>query len=474
MAPSLFESGADNIGRMNEIDSQEAARAELRRLTAGRVRLRTLVILRWLAIAGQVVAVLGVHFGAGFTLPLIPCLAVIGASAAMNIAVSVYFPFARRLTNMEAALYLGFDLVQLFAMLLLTGGLENPFAILFLAPVAISAASLDLKATVALVVLGFICVTILAFIHVPLPWHPDVPLILPPLYVGGTWAALVLGLFFTAGYSWRIASEGARMSTALEAARVALDKEHRMASLGGLAAAAAHELGTPLATIALVAKEIEREIGADHPLTEDVALLRSQAQRCRDILGELSRRPNTSDDHMARTPLGALLDEVAVPNQGFGGVDVEIVVTALEEGLPEPVIQRAPEVIHGLHNLVENAVDFAKTKVTVTGKWDGKEIGVWIRDDGPGFAAEILAQLGEPYVSTRRREDRDPDAPDDEAYGMGLGFFIAKTLLESTGARVKPRNPEGGGAEVRVLWPRRRIEAAPARATQMPDEGGNL
>ncbi len=433
----------------------------------GRVRLRTLVLLRWLAVAGQTVAVLGVHFVAGFALPLVACLVVIGASAALNIAVSVRFPFAKRLSNREAALYLGFDLVQLFALLLLTGGLQNPFAILFLAPVAISAASLDLKTTVALGALAFLCVTVLAFYHLPLPWAASTPPDLPVLYVAGIWVALVLGLGFTAVYAWRISSEAERMSMALEATRAALAREHHLASLGGLAAAAAHELGTPLATIALVSKELEREVDRKSALAEDVMLISSQAARCREILTRLSRQPGDGHDHMAEAPLGALLDEVAAPNLGLG-VDVKVILTPPtdERAGAEPLIKRQPEIIHGLHNLVENAVDFARAHVTVTASWTADHVRVRIRDDGPGIAAEILAQLGEPYVSSRRREEVGADP--EEAIGMGLGFFIAKTLLERTGAKLAARNPGEGGAEVEVVWPRARIKAGRENAAGSP------
>lgn len=446
---------------MSEMDTPKAQEPPTRfSFTSGRVRLRTLILLRWLAVAGQTAAVLGIHFVAGFELPLIYCLIVIGASAGLNLIVSVRFPFAKRLSNREAALYLGFDIAQLFALLLLTGGLENPFVILFLAPVAISGASLDLRSTAALGAFAFVCVTVLALVHLPLPWHNAPPLEVPELYVAGTWVALVLGLGFTAVYAWRISSEAERMSMALEATRAALAREHHLASLGGLAAAAAHELGTPLATIALVAKELEREIGPDSPLAEDAALLGSQAARCREILTRLSRQPNEGDDHFTQTTLGALLDEIAAPNLGFG---VEVVITLTPPTGPddqdEPVIRRQPEIIHSIHNLVENAVDFARTKVQITASWTAEALVLRIRDDGPGIAAEVLAQLGEPYVSTRRQDDVEAEPSD--AVGLGLGFFIAKTLLERTGAKVHAHNPARGGAEVEVIWPRGRIEALP-------------
>lgn len=426
---------------------------------SSRVRLRTLVALRWLAVAGQTLAVLGVFFGLGFPLPLVPCLLVIAASAALNLLVSLRFPSSKRLSNWEAALYLGFDLVQLLALLMLTGGIENPFTLLFLAPVTISATRLDLRSTLGLSALALLSVTLLAVFHLPLPWYPETVLTFPPLYLAGMWTALVLGIGFSAIYAWRIASEAARMSRALEATRAALAREHQLAALGGLAAAAAHELGTPLATIALVAKELEREAVPGSPMAEDVALLRAQAARCRDILSQLSQQPGDGDAMVARATLGALLDEVAAPHQGFG---VKIDIRLEGDGDGEPAVRRLPELIHGLGNLIENAVDFAEETVTVEGSWTADKISLRIRDDGPGFTPEVLAQLGEPFISTRPAPPpgQAAEADPDDAIGMGLGFFIAKTLLERTGARLEVGNFAGGGAVIALTWRRADIDAA--------------
>ncbi len=432
----------------------------------GRVRLRTLVRLRWLAVAGQTLAVLGVYFGAGFSLPLWACLAVISASAVLNVVVSIRFPVSRRLSNREAAFYLGFDLVQLFALLLLTGGITNPFSLLFLAPVAISATSLDIRSTIALGALSFVSITVLALYHLPLPWPADTPLELQGLYVWGLWAALVLGLGFTAGYAWRIATEDMRMRDALEATRAALARENRLAALGGLAAAAAHELGTPLATIALVAKELEREVADDSPFAEDIKLLRTQATRCREILGELSRRPGEGDAMTSFARCGALLEEIVTPHRGFG-IEIEVRCPGTDgfENAEGPKVWRHPEIIHGLGNLVENAVDFAKSKVVAEARWGTDTLSVVIKDDGPGFAPEIMAELGEPYVSTRRAENLAEDADPDEAIGMGLGFFIAKNLLERTGAHLDVQNVDDGGAEITVTWPRGGVEVLEEKET---------
>jgi two-component system sensor histidine kinase RegB len=240
----------------------------------------------------------------------------------------------------------------------------------------------------------------------------------------------------------------------LAATQAILTREHRLAALGGLAAAAAHELGTPLATIALVAKELKREVPEDSPIAEDVELITSQAQRCREILSRLSMRPEEGDEHASRTPLRALLDEVMEPHRDFG-IALDLV---LESRGTEPIVERKPELRHGLGNIIENAVDFARSRVLLRASWNEDEIALKVIDDGPGFSLAVIDRLGEPYVTTRPaatnlRADGDDDIPQ----GMGLGFFIAKTLIERIGGQFRFENLGGaGGAMVEVRWPRRR------------------
>lgn len=425
----------------------------------GRVRLGTLNALRWLAIVGQSVSVLIVDVGLGFQLPLIACLIAIAISVILNIVLSVLYPASRRLTDTETTLYLAYDQLQLGTLLYLTGGIENPFALLFLAPLAISASSLNLRNTVVLGALSLSLVTFLLFDHYPLPWVEGVPPILPSLYVWGVWIALMLGLGFTAIVAFRVATEATRMSSALAATQLALAREQKLSALGALAAAAAHELGTPLATIAVVAKELARELPQDGPHAEDLRLLQTQVRRCRDILGQLAHHGEEGDSYSADVPLPALLDEIATPFRDFG---VEIDVRAEGEGSLS--IPRRPEFMHGLTNLIENAADFAVSRVTLTTRWSGADVSIEIRDDGPGFAPEIVNRLGEPYVTTRpgsdalKEEDLGPAGPSEGHEGMGLGFFIAKNLLERTGAKLKARNAQQGGAVVTLSWPRSALE----------------
>jgi two-component system sensor histidine kinase RegB len=267
---------------------------------------------------------------------------------------------------------------------------------------------------------------------------------------------LLLGIGFTSIYARRIASEATRMSAALSATQLALAREHRLASLGALAAAAAHELGTPLATIAVVAHELERDLAAN-PHADDFRLLRSEADRCRGILARLAQPEESVLGQAERLPIGALLDDIAAPHRG---VDVGIVLD-LQQG-PPPKVWRVPEVLHGLGNLIENAADFASSEVRLRARWDDHALTVDVIDDGPGFAAEIFEQIGEPYVTSRphpRKElDNSASLADGKQEGMGLGFFIAKTLIEQTGGTVEARNKVGGGAIVTATWPRGAID----------------
>ncbi len=409
------------------------------------LRLDTLVRLRWLAIAGQSVAVAGVHFGLGFLLPFGWCFGVIAISAWLNIALRVRFPLSHRLKDGPATALLAFDIVQLAALLYMTGGLQNPFALLFLAPVLISATALPPQRTLALGLLAAALATLLSRFHLPLPWAgPDRP-VLPFYYQLGNWVALVLGLAFTGIYAWRVAKEARDLSDALAATELVLQREQHLSALDGLAAAAAHELGTPLATIALVSKEMEKALGSDPKYGEDVTLLRSQSERCREILKRLTSLSSEGEAHLARLPLTSLVEEVIAPHRDFG---ISIRLRPGERIGAEPVGRRNPGVIYGLGNLVENAVDFARKSVTVSWSWDEAAVTFTITDDGPGFPPEIIDRIGEPYMSTRQGTEAGG--------GLGLGLFIAKTLLERSGATLDFRNSSGlgEGAVVQISWPR--------------------
>ena len=427
----------------------------------GALRLRTLVRLRWVAVAGQTVAVLGVHFLLGFPLPLGFCLAAIALSAWLNIFLTIRWRKSVRLQPSHAGMLLAYDIFQLAVLLYLTGGLENPFAFLFLVPVTISATSLSLQWILSLGATAFLCATFLAFSHMPLPRRPGQPLTLPDAYIGGMWAAIICGVVFSAIYARRIAEEGRQMSAALAATELVLAREQQFSALDGLAAAAAHELGTPLATIALVAKELKRELPAEGPYTEDIDLLISQTARCREILARLASRDAGDDEIFQRTKLLVMVEDLIAPLRGS---DVSIAVTspADESGAAadaEPVFRRNPAIAYGLGNLLENAVDFAETVVEVDARWTGSLVTITVRDDGPGFRQDVFDRLGDPFVTTRPGYGEE-SGEHGRHEGMGLGFFIAKTLLERSGAAVACSNRAAPrqGAVIEVSWPREEFE----------------
>jgi two-component system sensor histidine kinase RegB len=420
-----------------------------------RLRLRTLVALRWGALGGQLLTLLVVRILLGFDLPLLGCLGMIALAAVFNLGLVLALPPHRMLHQWESAVQLGFDILQLTGLLLLTGGVSNPFSVLLIVPVILAASSLKGRDTLILAGLAVTAVLILAAVSLPLPWSAGRPYVEPVLYRGVSAGALAVCIIVTAAYARRAAAESARMELALHAAEAVLAREQRMSALGGLAAAAAHELGTPLATIAIVAKEMSRE-SPPGPMREDAELVSSQAQRCREILRRLAEAPDTEDAVRARVSLPQLLEEIAGPEDQDEAVHIEWSVVAPPDTDP-PELIRKPEIGHALTSFVENAVDFAKSEVRLVGRYDYDTITIEVRDDGPGFSPEIFAKLGEPYVTSRPSGENSRSGH----LGLGLGFFIAKTLLERTGARVDFHNARNGGAVVAIHWPRSRIEAPP-------------
>ncbi len=423
------------------------------------LRLQTLVWLRWIAVVGQTGAVLFVNVVLGFPLPLGFCLAVIALSAWLNIFLALRWRSTVRLADVSTALLLAYDLVQLAVLLFLTGGLENPFAFLFLVPVMVSATTLPARYTTWIAALAVALASLLVYLHLPLPWRPGEALSMPALYVAGLWASVLCGTVFSAIYASRIAAESRQMSEALAATEMVLAREQQLSALDGLAAAAAHELGTPLATIVLVAKELKREVPLTGPLADDLDLLASQAERCREILSRLSNREAQTDAMFARLKLSVMLEEIIEP---LRGPDVAIVVTHDAAPSLEPWILRNPAIKYGIGNLLENAVDFARDRVDVVAHWTQADVSILIRDDGPGFSQDIIDRLGDPFVTTRKGYDSAEESIDLRRHqGMGLGFFIAKTLLERSGAIVTLANRSGAerGAVVKIAWPRPAIEA---------------
>ncbi len=432
------------------------------------VRLRTLILLRWLAIAGQLAAITVADRVFGMLLPLGLCYLAVGAAIIANLVAAFVFPENKRTSELEAMLTLLFDVSQLGLLISLTGGLTNPFALLILVPVTISATALELRTTVILGGVAIVLVTLVSVVYLPLRLADGSVLDLPVLFEFGFWLAIVIGIVFMALYARRVATEIRSMSDALLATQMALAREQKLTDLGGVVAAAAHELGTPLATIKLVSTELVEEL-ADRPdQQEDARLIRSQADRCRDILRSMGR-VGKDDRHLRQAPLGTVLREAAEPHMNRGRAVAFDVAAAPGGEDRQPSIHRHPEVIHGLRNLVQNAVDFSRSSVWIDGFWTDGTITVRITDDGEGYPAHLIGRIGDPFMRSRRGSQDQQHRPEYE--GMGLGLFIAKTLLERSGAELSFANgsnpflarderPDRSGAIVEVVWPRSRLEAS--------------
>ena len=424
----------------------------------GLLRLRTLVMLRWLAIIGQAAAVLIVAFPLSYRLPLSACLALIALSAWLNVFLTLRWRGSQRLSTQAAGILLGYDVLQLAGLLYLTGGLQNPFSLLFLVPVTVSATSLPLAWTTSLGVLALACSSVLAYFHRPLPWADETTFILPSLYLAGMWAAIVSATIFSAIYARRIAEEARLMYSALQATELVLAREQRLSALDGLAAAAAHELGTPLATIALVAKELKRELPKKFAHSEDIDLLISQAARCREILTRLAVPEQLEDEIYAQVGFVAMLEDMVAPLRG-SDVTIEVDAKASDKSAA-PIFRRNPAIMYGLGNLLENAIDFASSRVDVTARWSQGQISLYVVDDGPGFDQAIFDRLGDPFVTTRPGYGDSNNGEDGEHEGMGLGLFIAKTLLERSGGTVTLTNRKAplSGAAVQIVWSRDAVD----------------
>jgi two-component system, sensor histidine kinase RegB len=399
------------------------------------VRIGTLLALRWIAILGQLIAlaVIAQMFGQPGQLSL--ALLVVGASVLLNIGCGIFYPRGTFLSGRLAAVQLAFDLVQLCALLYLTGGITNPFSVMVLVPVTISATLLSLRSTIILFVLAMLLISALALWSLPLPWSNAEPLVVPQLYRFGVWVSLLVGMTFLTVYAWRVSAEARRRQEALIATQAALARAQQMSAVGSLAAAAAHELGSPLGTMTLVTRDLQAELGDDPDFGEDIALLASQLERSRDILKSISAH-QAQEEHFQTVSLEALLYEVTRPHMGGRA--------ALSLEVSDPVrtaqIERSPELLHGLDNLLANATRHAAASIKVSAFADNGGVTVRIRDDGHGFADELFDHLGEPDVNRYGAAQG----------GLGLGLFIASNLLERIGAKLRFTN--NAGAIVDIHW----------------------
>ena len=434
------------------------------------VRLRTIILLRWGAVVGQLVALFVAQQAYNLQIEMALCLLVVSVSVMGNLIAMFIFPENKRLSETENLLMVLFDLLQLALLLYLTGGLHNPFYILILGPVTVSALVLTLRSTVFLGITAILAVTLLAEFHLPLRTDQGFLLRVPDIFVFGNWVAITIAVVFLSFYSRRVTQEMHSMSDALQATQMALAREQKLTDLGGVVAAAAHELGTPLATIKLTSAELIEELEDFPELQEDARLIRQQADRCRDILRSMGRAGK--DDLMLRqAPLGTVVREAAAPHMNRGK-DIHFQDGQnSEDSQNQPVVLRRPDLVHGLRNLLQNGVDFARANVWVETTWDEDTVSVRIMDDGMGYPPSMMGRIGDPFMRLRRTEPERSQRPEYE--GMGLGLFIAKTLLERSGAELSFANgrdphlvsgeqPEKCGAIVEVVWPRAKIDARSA------------
>lgn len=419
-------------------------------------KLDTIIRLRWLAVLGQLAAIFIVAFGLEFEVAIARCLGVIAFASVVNAVLQLIYPPVYRASPQAAAALMALTIAELAALLYFTGGLANPFSFLLLGPVLISATTLPPRLTLALGLFAVALATVLGFFHLPLPWAGDDPVVLPWIYLLGVWISISLSIGVTSLYAFQASDQSRKLGDALAAAELILEREQHLTQLDGLAAAAAHELGTPLSTISVIVRELQRNVTPDTPFASELDILREQTNRCRDILSKLSQLPG--DGMFDRAPLSAVIEEVAEPHRNF---DIDIAISAAPGNAgEEPMLARSPAVLHALGNLVENAVDFARSRVSITLQWDINDVSVVIADDGPGIPPSLLGRIGEPYLT--RRNAKSAAAARGTDKGLGLGLFIAKSFLERSGAQLTFANERfpAHGAIARVKWPRAAVASS--------------
>ncbi len=410
------------------------------------VRLKTLLTLRWVAIFGQISTIAVVAGVLNFNLPILALLPLLFASLALN----VYLHWRlreSRISEGEFVFYLLFDTAQLTAMLFLTGGLQNPFSAMLLVYVTVAASILSKRGVIAVCSATFLCLTFLAFIHHPLPWRGE-GLLLERLYSCGVWTALMIASAFVAIYVRSLVQEARQMAVALSATEDALSRERRLSAMGSLAAATAHQLGTPLNTITLIAHDLCDELPFNHKLRADAETLLAQSKHCSVVLSNLGKEAKSmaSGQSIIRLPLSAAINLAAEDSHAVHkGIAIRI-KHAFDVQAADPVVLLRPEFLHAMGNFLSNAAEYAESEILIEWDVDGDDLRLSVTDDGEGFDPALLSQLGEPYIV---RLGKHP--------GMGLGIFIAKTLIEKLGGDVRFSNAVNGGACVSVRLPSRAI-----------------
>ena len=395
------------------------------------IRAKTLINLRWIAVLGQTITCLVVEYFFGFQLPWLEILLTVLALIISNIALYPRYSTNNRLGETATTVVIAADILQLALLIFFTGGLSNPFVVLFITPIAITVTSLPIRSTSILIFLTIIFITILGSFNYPLESNM-LDLSVPPIFILGMWVSLFVTILFLTFYAGGLTDESRKISAALKVAENLLVKEKNLSSLDGLAAAAAHHLGTPLGTISLIANELKNDESINGNAKKDLMILSEEVDKCKKILGSLGEKPSSDDDLITKIELQALLEELCELIKVKG---IKFSINFNNDGLDlkKVLLKRRSELLLGLSNIVENAADFAKDIVELNVTHVEDSIRLEISDDGPGFSGSILSRLGDPYVSSRPN-------PSDQGNGLGLGFFISKTLLERLGIKVLAYN----------------------------------
>jgi two-component system sensor histidine kinase RegB len=405
---------------------------------------RTLVILRWIAIIGQYISISIVYFFLNFELPFFNCSMVILIGVLSNI----YLQFGEKdnqLSNIKASLYLLYDLVQLSLLLFFTGGVTNPFVILLIIPSVVSSTFLSIRSTINLSIITIIILTVLTIFYFPLPHKvtEELHFHVPNYYLYTIPFAILIGLVFLTYFGTRFGAESRKRTDALNRLELILAKEHELESIGLQAAAAAHSLGTPLSTISVVAKELEKEIGSNHEYSKDITLILSQTKRCSEILKNLSQDQLKDDNFLNNIKIGDLLNEIV---RSFSEISEKKIILNKDQNELDPQIDRTLEITYGLRNFIGNAVKYSNSIVEIDLKSNEIVTEVTVSDDGPGFAEDVKDVLGEPYIRSKNKIISAKS-------GLGLGTFIGKTLLERMKANVQFSNSNKlNGAMVIIKW----------------------
>ena len=400
----------------------------------------TLTILRYIAIIGQILAISIVFYYLNLPFPIIESYLIIS----LGLATNLYLQFGIKINQLKdfyAAPFLLIDLLQLSALLYLTGGIFNPFSFLLVIPAIVSSTFLSMGTTIILGLITSFLLFILSFNYLPLPGVDFMSF--PEIYKIGILVSILIGLIFLSYFGIRFAGEKKKTEEAFKKLQEVIYKEYELESLGGQAAAAAHSLGTPLATISVVAKELKKEIGDNTELSKDIDLLISQSKRCSEILKRISKKQIEEDKFFSSTKLENLLEEII---NSFRETSSKEIILVSDNDRNKIDIQRSAEMIYGLRNFIGNAIKFSKSRVNIFLISDDKEIKIVVNDDGPGFPKDIIEKLGEPYIKSRSLELNSNS-------GLGLGTFLGKTLLERQNARLLFKDDKNlGGASVVISW----------------------